>query len=104
MASEDDPQPEDLSDIAFVKRVTVGNLNRPVSEEEMDAQIAVLNRCLQTQPRGRIIGKDVSTLLYGTGKAQVTVQQTTYHVGFRRKPYWAEDSEPEPGPESGEGR
>ncbi len=84
----------DLGDVTYVKRVSVGNINpnHPVTEEAMEAQMAELNQCLNSHPKGRIIGKDVSVGVYQMGEHQIIMQKITYHVGFRRKPHWLKDT------------
>ena len=85
----------DLSEIRYVRRVAVGSLdqNKPVSEDQRDAQIAILNRCLNDLPRGRIIGREISTAVYLEAEQRITLMITTYHVGFTRKPFWIEEEE-----------
>jgi|688.fasta_scaffold534546_2 hypothetical protein len=82
----------DLSDITFVKRVNIGsvNPNSPVNEEQQEKQMQFLNRCLNDFPRGRIVGKDIAVGIFQVGEHQITLQRITYHVGFRRKPTWAD--------------
>ncbi len=82
----------DYQDIAFVKRISIGSVDpqSPASEEQMEEQIALLNKCLSNYPRGRIIGKEISTGLFQMGEHQVSLQNITYHVGFTRKPHWFE--------------
>ena len=53
-------------------------------------QMALLNKCLNEYPKGRIIGKDISVGVFQVGDHQITLQRTTYHVGFLRKPVWME--------------
>ena len=78
----------DLAEITIVKIVTVGNINKLTSEEEMEEQTKFLNRCLQELPRGRIIGKNVSTFMFTHEDLPGRYEQTTYHIGWYRKPYW----------------
>ena len=79
-----------LSDIRYVKMVTVGsvNPNHPLSEQAREAQTALLNRCLNDYPRGMIIGKDIAVGRYMIGEHERTMEKVTYHVGFSRKPLW----------------
>lgn len=81
-----------LSDTRYVKRITVGSINPNVviAETTRDEQLKLLNRCLD-EGRGKIIGKDVTYGVYQIGEHEITLQATTYHVGFKRKPYWMED-------------
>jgi hypothetical protein len=81
-----------LSDFRFIKEVNVGSINpnNLLSEEKQEEQIALLNRCLNESPKGVIIGKDISIGRYKMGEHELTMQKTTYHVGFLRKPLWME--------------
>jgi len=78
-----------LSDIRFVKRITIGNINpnSTLTDERNITETKLLNKCLD-EGKGKIIGKDVNYGVYQIGEHQVTLQSTTYHVGFKRKPYW----------------
>lgn len=82
----------DLGDVTYVKRVSIGNINpnNPLNEEQQENQMALLNKCLNEYPKGRIIGKDISVGVFQVGDHQITLQRTTYHVGFLRKPVWLE--------------
>ncbi|MBE9545683.1 MAG: hypothetical protein IMF02_14400 [Proteobacteria bacterium] len=84
---------DELADVAYIKRVSVGNIdpNRPPTEEELDNQIKLLNRCLNKSPKGRIIGREISAALFQVGENKLMIQNITYHVGFPRKPYWLEE-------------
>lgn len=79
--------------ITFVKMVTIGsvNPNAPLSDESKEKQISLLNQCLNGFPKGKIIGKDVSIGTYKMGDHLLTMERTTYHIGFSRKPYWITD-------------
>jgi len=81
------------SDIVFVKRVSIGSINPnyPLTEEQLDAQMAMLNKCLQEYPKGKIIGKEVSVGIYQVGEHQLSMEKTTYHVGFNRIPKWIKE-------------
>ena len=52
---------DELADVAFVKRIGIGNLdpNTPPTEEQLEDQVTLLNRCLHKSPKGRIIGKEI---------------------------------------------
>lgn len=80
----------ELPDIRFVKAVAVGSINPNalLSEEARAGQEALLNRCLTDYPKGVIIGKDIAIGRYALGEHDLTMQKTTYHVGFPRKPAW----------------
>jgi len=80
----------DLTDVAFVKRVTVGSRD-PESlrtEDEVTAAADLLNRCLSDIPKGKILGIEKSFTLLNIGEHQVVLQWITYHVGFPRRPAW----------------
>lgn len=85
----------DYSDIHYVKTITLGsvNPNNPLSEESRRRQTDLLNRCLNDYPKGIIIGKDVTIGRYAIGEHELTMEQTTYHLGFPRKPVWMEGNE-----------
>lgn len=87
-------QKTDYADIRYIKTVTLGsvNPNQPMSEESRRKQTALLNRCLNESPRGIIIGKDTAIGRYAIGAHELTMEQTTYHVGFPRKPMWLEEN------------
>ncbi|SNR78834.1 hypothetical protein SAMN04488503_1284 [Humidesulfovibrio mexicanus] len=80
----------DLSEIRFVKRVTVGSDNpaHMCSPEQLEAANALLNRCLNDTPRGHILGIEKSFTVLQSGEHQVVLQWMVYHVGFPRKPIW----------------
>lgn len=83
----------DLTDVAFVKRVTVGSRDPESlrSEDEINAAVAMLNRCLSDIPKGKILGIEKSFSLLNIGEHQVVLQALTYHVGFPRKPAWLDE-------------
>lgn len=82
-----------LTDIRYIKLVPVGsvNPNNPLSDQSKEAQVALLNRCLNDYPKGIIIGKDTTIGRYMVGEHELTMEKVTYHVGFARKPAWEED-------------
>lgn len=84
-----------MSDIAYIKLVSVGSINpnAPLSEQSKEAQVELLNRCLHDYPKGIIIGKDVSIGRYMVGEHELTMEKVTYHVGFQRKPGWLEEQD-----------
>ncbi|MDR0378833.1 MAG: hypothetical protein LBI62_02615 [Candidatus Accumulibacter sp.] len=77
----------DLSAVRFVKRIAVGS-STPVSEEEINEAMALLNRCLEETPRGTLLGVEKNFGLFNVGEHQVVLQWMVYHVGFTRKPLW----------------
>jgi hypothetical protein len=83
----------DLTDVRFVKRITVGS-NNPAqlrSDTEIKEANALLNKCLTETPRGTIIGMEKSFTVLQIGEHQVVLQWIVYHVGFPRKPFWLVD-------------
>jgi hypothetical protein len=83
----------DLSDVGFVKRIVVGS-NNPAnlqSEDEIRQAMALLNRCLNEAPKGKIIGIEKSFNILQVGEHNVVLQWMTYHLGFPRRPYWLEE-------------
>lgn len=83
-----------MSDIHYIKLVTIGsvNPNNPLSEQSRAEQAALLNRCLNDYPKGIIIGKDTTIGRYMVGEHELTMEKITYHVGFKRKPVWEKDN------------
>lgn len=83
----------ELSEIRFVKRISVGNINpnNLLSEEALETQIKFLNRCLNDYPKGYIIAKDIAIGRFKLGEHDLTMERTTYHLGFVRKPDWLSD-------------
>jgi hypothetical protein len=83
----------DLTNVGHVKRIVVGSTDpeKPISDEVVEMQAALLNRCLNDTPRGRIVGIEKSFTLLNIGEHQVVLQALIYHVGFARKPYWLSD-------------
>ncbi len=79
-----------LPDFHYVKLVPIGsvNPNAPLSDQDKEAQVELLNRCLNDYPRGTIIAKDISIGRYQVGEHELTMEKVTYHVGFTRKPAW----------------
>lgn len=78
------------TDIKYVHRVVVGNDNpeQPSSEDRYQQQLAMLNRCLNDYPKGKIIGQEKNFYILNIGEHQVVMQYLVYHVGFTRKPAW----------------
>lgn len=83
----------DMQSVRYVKNVAVGsvNPNMLLTEEARDGQIALLNKCLNDYPKGVIIGKDITIGRYMLGEHELTMEKTTYHIGFPRKPVWIKE-------------
>lgn len=83
----------DLTDIKYVKRITVGNddPSRMRTQAEIEEAAALLNKCLSSSPRGCIIAVEKSFVVLQLGEHQAVLQWIVYHVGFPRKPLWLED-------------
>jgi len=81
-----------LTDIRYVKLVSVGSINpnNPLSDQSREEQVRLLNRCLNEYPKGVIIGKDVAIATYQIGEHELMMEKITYHIGFERKPAWEE--------------
>lgn len=77
-------------EVGFIKVVIVGsvNPNKLLSPEELEKQAEFLNKCLSEYPKGRIIGKNTSIGKYKIGEHELIMEQTAYHIGFKRKPEW----------------
>ena len=80
----------DLTDVGYVKRITIGSENpeKMRTEPEIQQAVDLLNRCLSESPKGTIIGMEKNFSLLHIGEHQVVLQCMVYHVGFARKPYW----------------
>lgn len=86
-------EPFDLTDVTYIKRITVGNSDpsNPKSEDELSKPMDLINECLSKSPKGIIIGMDKNFGVYNLGEHQVVLQTVTYHIGFTRKPSWLMD-------------
>jgi len=86
----DREEPFDLTDIQFVKRITIGTSDPRVLRDEnyIEQQTEILNRCLGERPKGHIIGQEKNFTLLRLGEQQVVIQSIVYHIGFKRKPAW----------------
>lgn len=78
-----------LSDIKFVERYTVGNVNAEQLPDEtlIAKQTERLNVALSHG--GKIVGQEKNFFLLNIGEHQVVSQYIVYHVGFERKPYFS---------------
>lgn len=80
----------DLSQIQFVKRITIGTSdpNHILSDDDIQPAMDLLNRCLTKAPKGKIVGIEKSFKVLNIGEHQAVLQWLVYHVGFARKPVW----------------
>jgi hypothetical protein len=76
-----------------VRRRTIGSNQPNTTQYEEDAQEALmlLNRCLSDSPRGRILEVEKSFTVLSSGEHKAIMQAITYHVGFKRQPFWRQD-------------
>jgi hypothetical protein len=83
----------DLSEVRFVKRISVGTSNpgHVLAEQEIQEAVNLLNRCLNGPPKGSIIGIEKSFRVLTIGEHQALLQWIVYHVGFPRKPVWLDE-------------
>lgn len=88
-------EPFDLTEVRFVKRITIGTSDPRALREEgyMQQQTALLNKALSENPKGHIIGQEKNFSIIRIGEQQVVIQSIVYHIGFKRKPMWLNDSE-----------
>ncbi|MEO5867493.1 MAG: hypothetical protein ABIS14_11590 [Sphingomonas sp.] len=80
----------DLSEIGFVKRITIGTRDPQAvqSHQEIEHAVNVLNRALSDIPRGRIIAIERSFHVFTIQDNVVVLQWICYHLGFPRRPAW----------------
>ena len=83
----------ELAEIGYVKRIVVGNAEsgKAMTEDEMQQQMALLNRCLSGTPRCHILNVEKTFGLHTIGDHQLVLQYTVYHVGFARKPSYLDE-------------
>lgn len=86
----------DLSDVGYVRRITIGSTNPEKLTSDVEAKEAadLLNRCLHDTPRGRIIGIEKNFSILNIGEHQVVLQAMVYHIGFARRPLWLPQDTP----------
>ena len=79
-----------LENIHYIKLVSIGSINpnAPFSEQSQQDQVDLLNKCLNDYPKGIIIGKDIQIGIYRIGQHELTMEKSTYHIGFEGKPLW----------------
>lgn len=83
----------DLSGVRFVKRIVVGtdDPSRIKPPAEIQEAQALLNRCLNEHPSGKILGIEKGFVMLNVGEHQIVLQWLCYHIGFPRKPHWLPD-------------
>jgi hypothetical protein len=85
----------DIAEMRFIKRVVIGNTDPTNMKDEsaIQKQMNYLNRCLQENPKGQIVGKEKGFHLVRIGEHQIALEYVAYHVGFKRKPIWMDEEE-----------
>ena len=80
----------DLTEVSFIKRVVVGSDNPEIIRQpaEIEAAMALVNRCLYEAPKGRLISVERSFSLLNISGHQVVLEWAAYHIGFPRRPAW----------------
>lgn len=83
----------DLTDVRYVKRISIGSSNPGdmLTDEEIQKAMDLLNKCLAGPPVGTIIGIEKSFKILNIGEHQAVLQWIVYQVGFPRKPVWLEE-------------
>ena len=82
-----------MTNMRFIKRITVGNDN-PQSMKtgaEVQQSMDLVNRCLSGTPRGYLMNIEKSFGLYYIGEHQIVLQYAVYQIGFERKPMHLDD-------------
>lgn len=89
----------DLSEVGYVKRIVVGSVDpqRIPSQEELEKQMALVNRCLSEPPKGKLLGMERSFSILRVAEHQVVLEAVAYHIGFKRTPYWLVEEEQKKG-------
>lgn len=79
-----------LCDVGYVYRLVVGNSNPECEpdEERHHKQVELLNKCLSSVPKGKIIAQEKNFYILNIGEHQTVMQYIVYHIGFSHKPYW----------------
>lgn len=72
-----------LTNTHYIKLVAMDsvNPNKPLFDRSREAQVALLNRCLNDYPKGTFIGKDVIIGRYMVGEHELTMEKVIYHAG-----------------------
>ncbi|MCP3735166.1 hypothetical protein M9979_09825 [Sphingomonas sp. RP10(2022)] len=81
----------DLSDIAFVKRIAIGGAGGMVTTQDVEAAVAMLNRCLTEFPKGRVIAIEHTPCVQEDSHGSHVFRLISYHIGFPRRPSWLDE-------------
>lgn len=81
-----------IGEVSFIQRAVVGptRADRLPSQDEIDAQMDFINRCL-SEGRGQLVGTEKGLVVIQSSDQQIVVQHTVYHIGFKRKPIWVDE-------------
>lgn len=85
----------DLTEVGFVKRIVVGTVDPQSipSEQDTQAKMDLVNKCLNEFPKGKLLGMERSFSILRVGEHQVVLEAVAYHIGFKRTPYWLQEEE-----------
>ena len=80
-----------IGEVSYIQRAVVGPVraDQIPTQDELDAQMDFVNRCL-SEGRGQLVGTEKGLTLIHHGDQQIVIQHTVYHIGFKRKPVWLE--------------
>ncbi|WP_438464167.1 hypothetical protein [Marinomonas sp. PE14-40] len=80
----------DITDVGHIERIVVGSITpgEMPTEQDNQAKMARINRCLSDFPKGRIIGVERSFSVVRVGEHQVVLEAVVYHIGFKKVPMW----------------
>ncbi len=84
----------DITDVGHIERIVIGTTTpgEMPTEEENQAKMDMINRCLSDFPKGRIIGVERSFSVIRIGEHQVVLEAVVYHIGFKKIPLWIQES------------
>jgi hypothetical protein len=81
----------EISEVGFVKRIAVGNVDGVVTSDDVQAAMHLLNRCLHEYPRGTILAVEHTPCFHDDAHGRHVFRLVSYHVGFPRRPVWLTD-------------
>lgn len=83
----------DITDVGHIERIVVGSITpgEMPTEQDNQAKMNRINRCLSDFPKGRIIGVERSFSVVRVGEHQVVLEAVVYHIGFKKVPLWLEE-------------